>query len=88
MDAVLLAEVEQQLQPEADAQARPARADGLDEGLAQPGPAQLGDGVPERPDAGQHDLPGAGDAVRVGRDLGAWPTASNAFWTLRRLPIP
>ena len=70
VQAVLLARVEEELEPEADAQAGLARGDGLLEGVAQPGPAQLGDGVGEGPDAGQDHLRGRADAVRVAADLG------------------
>ena len=71
MLAVFLADVEEQLQAQADPQARLARADGLAERLAQPRPPQLGRGVGERAHAGQDHLRRPTHPLRVGRDLGA-----------------
>ena len=63
--AVLVALVEQQLQAEADAQERLARVDGRKHRLDEVALAEFGHGVFKRPDAGQHDLVGPGDVVRV-----------------------
>ena len=73
MRAVLVAAVEQQLQAEADAEERPAGADVSQHGVAEAGVAELGDGVPERPDPGQHHLVGGRHPVRVRGYLGRRP---------------
>ena len=86
--AVLVALVEQQLQAQADAEKRLARLDRRADRLDQLRVAQRGDRIAKRADAGQHDLCRHPPA-RPGRSVivAAWPTRSNAFCTLRRLPI-
>src|SRR5262249_16070152 len=68
--AVLVADGEQELQPQANAEERLAAADVLLERGHKVGLAQPGNGVAEGADAGQHDLVGLRDAVGVGADLG------------------
>ncbi len=65
MPAVFIAHVEEQLQPQADAEEGFARFDGIEHWLDQVEPAQLGDGVFEGPHARQHDLGGGGHLGRI-----------------------
>ena len=65
MFAVLGAAVEEELETQADAQARLSGAHGLDEGLAKPGPTQLGHGVGECAHAGQDHMAGLPQRLRV-----------------------
>ncbi len=67
MLAVLLARVEQQLHPDADAQQRHARAGALDDERVQPTLAECRRTRAERADAGQHEALGLADRARVGR---------------------
>ena len=85
----LLALVEEQLHPHADAQ---QRRSGLrwpaGSGASKPAARQVGGRIAERADAWQHD-PGrarqpVGDVIT---SAGA-PAASSALYTLRRLPTP
>ena len=66
--AVLVAAFEQQLEPQADSQKRLARVDRLEDGVGQPQPVQLADGVLHGPHARQDDLGGLLDLVAVSRD--------------------
>ena len=88
MQPVLVVAGEEHLHAEADAQERAAGVDVIGDGRVEVRFAKPDDGVAERADAGQHDLRGLANAVRVAGDLAAWPTCSNAFWTLRRFAMP
>ena len=62
--AILEAHVEEELEAQADAQARLPARDGLLKRLAEASPAQLGHRVGECADARQHDLRGPSHAIR------------------------
>ena len=67
---VLLADVEEELQAQADAQAGLAGLDGLSKSVAQAGAAQFGRGVGEGPHSRQDHLGGAMNLLGVRGDLG------------------
>ena len=89
MLAVLVAAVEQQLQAEADAEERLAGRDRGANRLDELRAPERRDRVAKRADAGQHDLrrrrPSAAGSLVI---VAVCPTRSNAFCTLRRLPMP
>jgi len=66
--AVLVADVEQQLEPQADPQKRLPRVDRVPNRLNQIAPPQLGNRILEGAHARQHDLVGSGDDRGIGRD--------------------
>ena len=65
MPAVLIAHVEEQLQPQTNAEERFARINGLQHRPVQLQPAQLGDGVLESAHARQHHFGGGGHFRRI-----------------------
>ena len=75
----LLALVEQELHPHADAQQRHARGDGVEQRPLKARPPQIRRRIPERADAGQHD-PG-----RPGSSPGSVTIRAGAPGRLQRL---
>src|SRR5262249_4447826 len=69
--AILVTDLEQQMQSQADAEELLAPGDVLLDGRRQARLVHPGDGVAEGADTRQHQLVAVGDAVGVGADLGS-----------------
>ncbi len=86
---IFVAAREKELQAQANAEERLARAEVVLDRAGQTGFVQSGDGVAEGADAGQHDFVGLRDLFGIAADdRPAWPIFSNAFCTLRKLAMP
>ena len=70
VEAFLVARREQQLQSQADAEEGFAGTDVFEDGLIEPGLANLGDGVAEGADARENDLVRGGDLIGITADRG------------------
>ena len=88
--AILFAALGEELHADADAEERlAAAADFFFQHVDEAGGAQVGRTLPERADAGEHEVRSRrGDLRRARVTCGSSPIASSALATERRLPMP
>ena len=88
MEPVFLADVEQELEPEADSQAGFTRLNGFAKASPSPVFRNWATASAKAPTPGKITFEAR--RIRSGSEVisAECPTVSIAFWTLRRLPIP